>query len=430
MNNNLPQGSGESSLWASSAIDNLESESLQDSLKADVLVVGGGISGLSTAIHLAEQGVSVVLLEGMSVGYGGSGRTAGLVNAGVWKSPEFVTKQLGEEAGDRFNRVMHDSPSVVFDLIHRYQIDCNAAQTGTVNIAHKAAVMDYLENRCAQMTSLGASTRIIDGNEARAISGSPVYCHGGILDPNAGTLQPLSFVRGLAAAAIKKGVKLYQQSALLSLTHDSNCWLAETEKGQVSAEQVVMATNAYADENCKGVRESSVPVYIFQCATGSLPDAMAESIIPERHGLWDTQTLMTSSRIDNAGRLVMSSAGNLQGGFGSIRKDWMIRLRNRLYPQTKGIPWSYHWTGQVGMTSTRLPRIQLLAPGVFAPAGYNGRGIGPGVVIGKYLAETLVSGNRHEFPFLIQSVNRESWRRPRSAYYEFGTLALQFIDRR
>ena len=430
MSNNLPQDHGESSLWASSAIDDPVSESLQESLKTDVLVVGGGYSGLSTALHLAEQGVSVVLLEAHSVGFGGSGRSAGLVNAGVWKSPDYVVRHLGQEAGDRFNRVLHDTPGVVFDLIQRYQIDCSADQAGTVNIAHKDSAMTELENRCEQMLNLGASVRIIDGDEAQSISGSPVYCHGGILDSNAGTLQPLSFVRGLAGVAIDKGAKLYQQSALLRLTRDGNRWLAETGSGQVSAEQVVIATNAYADENSEGVRQSTIPVFIFQCATGTLPDAMAESIIPRRQGLWDTQTLMTSSRIDSAGRLVMSSAGSLQGSFASIRQDWMMRLRDRLYPQTKGIPWSYQWTGQVGMTSNRLLRIQLLAPGVFAPAGYNGRGIGSGVVIGKYLAETLVSGNRHEFPFPIQGIQNESWRRLLSAFYEYGTLALQLFDRR
>ena len=430
MNHNLPQETGEISLWADSAIDNPVSATLQESLQADVLVVGGGYSGLSTALHLAEQGVSVVLLEARHVGYGGSGRSAGLVNAGVWKTPDYVVKQLGQEAGDRFNLALHDSPSVVFDLVRRHQIECDADQAGTVNIAHKASAMPYLEDRCEQMRKLGSSVRMIDGNEAQSISGSPVYCHGGILDPNAGTIQPLSYVRGLANTAITRGAKIYQQSPLLKLSRDGNRWLAETEAGQVQADQVILATNAYADENSEGVRESTLPVYIFHCATDPLPDSIAETIVPQRHGIWDTQLLMTSSRIDTVGRLVMSGVGSLQGVFSFLRRDWMTRSRDRLYPQAKGIPWSYRWTGQVGMTSTKLLRIQCLASGVFAPAGYNGRGIGPGTVIGKHLAQMLVSGNRDEFPFPIEDLHREAWRGPRSAYYKYGTLALQFIDRR
>jgi glycine/D-amino acid oxidase-like deaminating enzyme len=430
MNHNLPQESGEISLWADSAIDNPVPVTLQESLQVDVLVVGGGYSGLSSALHLAERGVSVALLEARHVGYGGSGRSAGLVNAGVWKTPDYVIKQLGQEAGRRFNMALYDSPSVVFDLIRRYQIECNADQSGTVNIAHRKAAMPYLEDRCKQMTSLGSSTRLIDGDEAKSISGSPVYCHGGILDSNAGTIQPLSYVRGLAIAAAELGAKIYQQSPLLKLTRDGNRWLAKTESGQVLADQVILATNAYADENSEGVRESTLPVYIFQCATDPLPDSIGEAIIPKRHGIWDTQVLMPSSRVDTAGRLVMSSVGSLQGIFGGSRREWMTRTRDRLYPQSRGIPWLYQWTGQVGMTSTRLLRIQRLGPGVFAPAGYNGRGIGPGTVIGKYLAAMLVSGNRDGFPFPIEDLQRESWRIPRSAYYKYGTLALQLVDRR
>ena len=430
MNDNLPQETGEISLWADSAIDNPVCVTLQESLRVDLLVVGGGYSGLSSALHLAEQGVSVALLEARQVGFGGSGRSAGLVNAGVWKTPDYVIKQLGQEAGERFNMALYDSPSVVFDLVRRHQIECDAIQSGTVNIAHRKAAMPYLEDRCEQMTRLGCSTRMIDGEESQSISGSPVYCHGGILDPNAGTIQPLSYVRGLAKAAAELGAKIYQQSPLLKLTRDGNRWLAETESGQVVADQVILATNAYADENSEGVRESTLPVYIFHCATGPLPESIAETIIPQRHGIWDTQILMPSSRVDSAGRLVMSGVGSLQGAFSQTRCDWMTRTRDRLYPQTRDIPWSYQWTGQVGMTSTRLLRIQRLAPGVFAPAGFNGRGIGPGTVIGKYLAEMLVSGNRDEFPFPIEGLQRETWRIPRSAYYKYGTLALQLIDRR
>jgi len=430
MNQNLPQETGESSLWADSAIECPLPTTLQESLQADVLVVGGGYSGLSTALHLAKQGVSVVLLEARHVGYGGSGRSAGLVNAGVWKSPDYVKKRLGQEAGERFNRALYDSPSLVFDLVRRHQIECCADPAGTVNIAHKAATMHYLEDRCEQMIRLGSASRMIDGNEARSISGSPVYCHGGILDPNAGTIQPLSYVRGLATAATESGAKIYQQSPLLELTRDGNRWLAETVAGQVLADQVVLATNAYADNNSEHVRESTLPVYIFHCATDPLPDSIADTIVPQRQGIWDTQILMTSSRIDSAGRLVMSSAGSLQGVFGPLPRDWMMRTRDRLFPQSKGIPWSYQWTGQVGMTSTGVLRIQLLAPGVFAPAGYNGRGIGPGTVIGKCLAKMLVSDNRDEFPFPIEDLHLETWRIPRSAYYKYATLALQLVDRR
>ncbi len=430
MTDSLPQDTGESSLWASTAIADPVSERLQASLRTDVLVVGGGYTGLSSALHLAERGIDVVLLEARCIGYGGSGRNAGLVNAGVWRNPDHVRRVLGDAAGERFNHALRDSPALVFELVDRFALDCDARRVGTINIAHCAAAMDYLADRCRQLQALGAGVELIDGARARALSGSPMYHFGGILDPAAGTIQPLSYARALAGAAQSCGARLFARSAIESLKRRGNRWLAQTARGEVEAEQVILATNAYADANSAGVRESTLPVFIFQCATQPLPETIAAAIIPERHGLWDTQTLMTSSRIDAAGRLVMSSAGSLQGIQRLIRQDWMTRMRDRLYPQTRGVDWEFAWSGQVGVTSTKILRVQLLAPGVFAPAGYNGRGIGTGTVMGKHLAATIASGNRDDFPFPIEALYREKWSGVRAAYYSYGTLALQFFDRR
>jgi glycine/D-amino acid oxidase-like deaminating enzyme len=430
MPDHLPQDTAENSLWGETAIANPVSEQLQESLQADVLIVGGGYTGLSSALHLAEQGVSVILLEAKSMGFGGSGRNAGLVNAGVWQNPDHVRKQLGEEAGKRFNLALRDSPALVSDLVERYDMSCDLQQTGTVHIAHNAAAMKQLEDRCQQLQDLGAMVELIDGGAAHAISASPVYRHGGIHDPGAATIHPLNYARSLAQAALGRGARLYQESGIETLSRQNDRWLATTGSGEVSAEQVIIATNAYADNNSQQVHASSVPVFIFQCATEPLAADLAASIIPERHGLWDTQTLLTSSRIDPAGRLVMSSAGRLQGLQRVIRENWMTRTRDWLYPQTRGLGWGYRWSGQIGVTSSKILRVQLLAPGVFAPAGYNGRGIGPGSVIGKHLADTIVSGNRDDFPFPIEALYREKWRRPRAAYYSYGTLALQFGQRR
>jgi glycine/D-amino acid oxidase-like deaminating enzyme len=430
MSEALPQDANENSLWGASAIAAPQAEQLRDKLSADVLVVGAGYTGLSSALHLAEKGVSVVLLEASSIGFGGSGRNAGLVNAGMWQNPEHLRKLLGAAAAERFNLALRDTPALVFDLVKRFDMPCQAERCGTVHIAHSAGARSYLEDRCRQLQELGASAELIDGEHSRALSGSPVYRHGGILHAGAGTIQPLSYARSLAAAAVAQGVSIFQQSAIETLTRVDECWLATTAHGQVSAEQVIIATNAYADGNSAGVRESTLPVYIFQCATAPLPDEVAASVIPERQGLWDTHTLLTSSRIDQQGRLVMSCPGRLQDGQHAIRQNWMTRRRDTLYPQLRGTRWAYYWSGCVGVTSSRILRVQLPAPGVFAPAGYNGRGIGTGTAMGKYLADIVVSGNHDDFPFPIETLYREKMQALRAAYYDYGTLALQFASNR
>ena len=126
----------------------------------------------------------------------------------------------------------------------------------------------------------------------------------------------------------------------------------------------------------------------------------------------------------------MSFPGHLPVGQRALRQAWATRKRNRLFPELRGVPWEYYWSGRVGVTTGKILRVQLLAPGLFAPAGFNGRGIGTGSVMGKHLAETIVSGNRGDFPFPIEALYREKWRRSRATYYDYGTLALQFIDNR
>ena len=426
----LPQDTAENSLWGATALPNPVTRRLDQSVRTDVLVVGGGYTGLSSALHLAESGVDVVLLEARSIGFGGSGRNAGLVNASVWQNPSHVIEQLGVEAGERFNQALRDSPAIVFDLISRLGLQCDAQRTGTVNIAHSGTAMKSLEARCRELQTLGAPVEMIDGNTAQRLSASPVYRHGGILDPGAGTIHPLNYVRSLARAAGEAGVRLYQDSGIEQLAGETKGWRAITADGEVFAEQVILATNAYADRNSQRVRESTLPVFIFQCATEPLEADLAAQLIPERHGLWDTQTLMTSSRIDTAGRLVMSSAGRLQGLQSQARENWMTRNRDRLYPQTRGLSWAYRWSGQIGVTDSKILRVQMPAPGLYAPAGYNGRGIGPGTVIGKHLAALIAGGRDEDFPFPLEPLHRESWRGLRAAYYAYGTLALQFADRR
>ena len=138
MTDSLSHDSGEQSLWADTEVPDLETPELTGSHKVDVLIVGGGFTGLSCALHLSQQGATVCLIESKNFGFGGSGRNAGLVNAGVWQTPEYVEQQLGKDVGERFNFALRDSPERVFELIKKHQIDCDAERRGTINIAHKA----------------------------------------------------------------------------------------------------------------------------------------------------------------------------------------------------------------------------------------------------------------------------------------------------
>ncbi|WP_298852699.1 FAD-binding oxidoreductase [uncultured Ruegeria sp.] len=418
------------SLWEYSASPQVETPALAGDLDTDVLIIGGGYTGLSTALHLGESGVRSIVLEAQEVGHGGSGRNAGLVNPGVWLLPNEVEEQLGKQAGGRLNAALSNSPDLVFSIIDKYEIDCEAKRNGMLQAAHARSKVQWVKDRHSQMASLGLPVELITGSDLQVMTGSKVYRHAAVFDPRAGTIQPMSYARGLARAALGAGATIHQNCPVQSLTLTGNRWTAQTARGSVRAEQVIVATNAYTDHFLPQIRNATVPVFMFQAATGPLSDNIAGSISPRRNGLFDTRKTMISSRIDDAGRYIVCSAGRMTGDGRSLRTNWATRVRDRLFPQLQGQEWKFWWSGQMGFTDNHLPRVFQPAPGLTVPIGYNGRGIGPGTVIGKTCADLVQGGSIKDFPLPLKQVRVESWRNVRAAYYELGTRLYNMVDSR
>ncbi|WP_298855801.1 FAD-binding oxidoreductase [uncultured Ruegeria sp.] len=418
------------SLWDHSATPKIETLALQGDLDVDVLIIGGGFTGLSTALHLAEAGVNCAVLEGREVGHGGSGRNAGLVNPGVWLLPNEVEQELGKKDGGRLNMALSSSPDLVFSVIEEYQIACEAKRQGMLQAAHARSKVGWVKDRCQQMKALGLPVELVTGSDLQAMTGSQIYRHAAVFDPRAGTIQPMSYARGLARAALSQGARIFQNTPVQGLTANGNRWVAQTAQGKVSADQVIVATNAYTDRFLPDIAKATIPVFMFQAATGPLPDEIANGISPKRNGLFDTRKTMFSSRIDDAGRYIVCSAGRMTGGAWSLRTNWATRVRDRLFPQLRGQEWQFWWSGQMGFTDNHLPRVFQPALGLTVPIGYNGRGIGPGTVIGKACAELVQGGSITDFPLPLQQVRAESWRNVRAAYYELGTRLYNIADSR
>lgn len=426
----MPSEPNENSLWLHSAVAPVKTPQLVGDLNTDVLIVGGGFTGLSAALHLAEAGAAVIVIEAEQFGFGGSGRNAGLVNPGVWLTPQEVDERIGRQAGDKLNAALDRGPELVFELVERFKLNCQAYNGGTIFLAHNKAKISYLKQRHAQMSERGSTCEVLGGAETARLTGSPLYRHGGLFDPRAGTIQPLSFARGLARVAQSLGARLFQNARIGTLTKSGGKWVATHGTGTITAEQVILATNAYSDNVVPKTREATVPVGMYHVATDSLAPEVARSIVPERHGIWDTRTVMLSTRIDPDGRLIMCSAGSLKGAFNAIRQAWSTRVRDRFYPQAKGAKWSFHWSGTVGFTTNYLPRVHSPETGLVIPLGYNGRGIGPGTVIGKACADLMQGAPLSEFPLPLHELKATSMRTARSAYYEFGSAAMHFVTDR
>lgn len=410
-------------LWEKTAPSAPQTPALIGDAKADVAIVGGGYTGLSAALHLAEAGVCAVLLEADEIGFGGSGRNVGLVNAGMWVMPDDLPAVLGDEHGGRLLSLLGEAPGVVFDLIRRHAIACEAERRGTLHCAVGASGARQLEQRARQWAARGAPVRLLDARETAEKVGSSAYS-AALLDARAGTIQPLAYARGLAAAALAAGARLHTGSRVIGVRETAAGWRLDTGRGSLTAPKVIVATNAYTTSPWPELRTELVHLPYFNFATPPLCDAARREILPERQGAWDTRQILTSFRWDQTGRLVFGSVGALKGTGLAIHRRWAERAMARLFPQLKGTRFEGGWYGQIGMTADHLPRFHRLDRDVFGFSGYNGRGIGPGTVFGRTLAE-LAAGTIGEadLPLPVSVPASRRFRALQESFYRFGAEA-------
>lgn len=417
-------------LWEKSAPPPFACTPLDGDARTDVAIIGGGYTGLSAALHLAEAGVAVTVLEAVEPGFGGAGRNVGLVNAGMWVMPDHLADMLGPERGERLLTLLGDGPRQVFALVERLGIDCEAERNGTLHCAVGRSGLAEIQQRQAQWARRGAPVRLLDAAETRARTGSSAFT-GALLDARAGTIQPLAYARGLARAALAAGARIFTGSPVTDAQAQGGQWLLSTDRGGVVADRVIVATDAYANGPWSQVRTEQVHLPYFNVATPPLPSDIRATILPGREGAWDTREVLNSFRMDRAGRMVFGSVGALSGTGTAIHRAWAHRALRRMFPQIGPVTFEAEWYGQIGMTDDNLPRFHRFADNVISFSGYNGRGIAPGTLFGK-LAASLMLGtlSEGELPLPVSPVTRPRLGWAREACYEAGAQIVHAASAR
>ena len=405
------------SLWAATATPAVAYPPLQGEERADVCVIGGGFTGLSAALHLAEGGASVVVLEAGEVGSGASGRNGGQVIPGLKLDPSDLEATYGAERGAALTELVGAAADFVFSLVRRHRIECDARQDGWIKACHSAAALRAASGTASDWSRRGAAVEVVDRVRIAELTGTDAYL-GGFVDHRGGVVQPLSYTRGLARAAQQGGARIHERSLAATPRREGGGWVVTTPGGSVRAAQVIIGTNGYTDlagthGPWPGLARTVVPVYSYIAATPPLSDDLRRSILPKGHAVSDSRRLLRYFRLDAAGRMVMGGRGRMRES--SDRSDYrtIIASAVELYPQLGTCDWELVWGGKVAVTLDHLPHLHEPAPGVHAALGYNGRGVAMATVMGKVLADRLLGRGARVFPeSSLRPIPFHRWRQP------------------
>ncbi|MDH3508377.1 MAG: FAD-binding oxidoreductase [Gammaproteobacteria bacterium] len=379
----LPQ-----SLWAAVTPARMTYPALEGHQRADVVVIGAGFMGVAAALTLAERGVEVVLIEAAQIGWGASGRNNGLIAPGLKRDPDDVRKLLGRERGDRLLKYSGDAPRRVFDLIDKHHIACDVNKRGWIQAAHARIALPLIEKRVRLWRELGADVELIPETRVAARLGTDFYA-GAWIDSRGGSLNPLAYVRGLAAIAARFGVRLYERTPAGPITRAPRGWTIRTPQGSLQCGQLIYCTNAYADAFAD-LRGTVVPLRTAQVASAPLTAKQAAAILPGGESASDTQRLLTSFRMTADTRLIMGGA-SATAGDGEARLIARLReaARERFAAALGEIRWEFGWSGHLALTQDHLPRIIRFEDGSYAGQACNGRGIAMATVTGQAIAELI-----------------------------------------
>lgn len=417
------------SLWEKTAPPTPQTARLQQRIAADVAIIGAGFTGLSAALHLAERGTRVTVLEAQEIGHGAAGRNVGLVNAGMWIAPDEMVSILGADYGERLLQVLGQAPQHVCELIERHGIHCELERAGTLQCAVGSRGLAIIRERAEQMLRRGADVELLDAARTAQLVGSERY-RGALFDHRAATVQPLAYARGLGAAALSAGAGIYTGSGVLAVEKAATGHCLRTSNGSVSAAWIIVATDAYGTGPWPEVERELIHLPYFNAATQPLDDAIRKTILPGRQGAADTRTVLSSVRLDRSGRLIIGSVGALGGMGGRVHLAWARRAIRRLFPQIGDFHLESSWHGWIGMTDTHLPKFHRLAPQVLSISGYNGRGIAAGTVFGRLLAQ-LITGAIAEadMPLPLTEPGRPWARSLRTLFYDTGAQVAHLLSR-
>lgn len=378
------QGQYPPSWYAASTDARPPFDRVKGDVRADVCVIGAGYTGLSAALHLAEAGKDVVLIEAHRVGFGASGRNGGQLGSGQRMEQDGLEKLMGADDAAKLWGLAEDAKDLVKSLVAKHKIDCHLkpgilhACFNAREVADEHAYTEHLQNKYGY-----DQIKTLDHDATQAICPSPAYV-GGSLDMGAGHLHPLAFALGLARAATAAGVRIYENSVVHDIQRGSKP-VVRTDHGRVTCDHVVLACNGYLGGLERKVAARVMPINNFIAATKPLGDDAAK-VLARDVAVADTKFVINYFRLSHDKRLLFGGGESYGYKFPSDIAATVRKPMVQIFPHLREIEIDYTWGGTLGITMKRMPYLVRLAPNILSASGYSGHGVGTATHAGQLIA--------------------------------------------
>ncbi len=387
----FPQNTREhtGSWYAATANKAADYPTLDSDIQADVAVVGGGFSGVNTALELAERGYAVVLLEANRIAWGASGRNGGQIIGGVGHDATKFRKTIGDEGVRTIYEMGIECVEIIRERVARYNIDCDI-RWGYCDVALKPKHMDWFRESQEEQRDHGYPHELVmlDRDEVKAFVGSDAYL-GGLYNANGGGhLHPMNLCLGEADAAVSQGVRIFEQSKVSAIEPGERVVL-RTDAGSVSAKRAVLCGNAYMENLVPRLAKRVLPASTCMIATEPLSDELAQSVLPRDVAVCDPRTALDYFRRTADNRLLFGGLSNYTGLVPTNYEQVMTRKMLKVFPQLEGVGIDFAWDGQMGISINRMPQLGKLADNIYFVQAYSGHGVAPTHIMGRIIAEAI-----------------------------------------
>lgn len=382
------------SYYAASRNEHPEYPVLEDDIRAQVCVVGGGYSGLSAALHLLESGHEVALVDGARIGWGASGRNGGQIVNGLNASLGRIRKAYGQETADFVGGLLTRGNGIIRRFIADYGIQCDLKEKN-LYAAYTEAHMRELRDKQALWARYGMNDHeLLDKAAFKTYVNSDVYV-GGMIDHSGGHIHPLNLALGEAAAVVRLGGRVFEHTLVTEVIPEADGVRVLTEKGSVRAQQVVVCGNAYLDKAVPALRDRIMPASTQIIATEPLGD-LAHELIPSDVCVEDIRYILDYYRL-SADKRMLFGGGTVYGGTDPADIEAKIRPNmEKVFPQLKGVKVDYAWSGNFALSFSRVPQMGELHPRIKFAHGYSGHGVTGAHLFGQILAHAI-NGDTAEF---------------------------------